>query len=152
MTILTTLSALLLLFQAYQDVHVYHDDVWRILWAAIMQMPVIFVFGTFTLLCAWSLTSLLFFHGVIISVAQTTNERVRGVYRFGSVENDADKGCCQNWRNAFCRPSILSRLPNDMSELAQCHYIDEETVWDNEAHNNSAVDPPAASSAGAASP
>ena len=74
MTILTTLSALLLLIQAYQDVQVT-DELPSLnrLWAAIMGMPVTFVFGTFTLLCAWSLTSLLLFHGLIISVAQTTN-------------------------------------------------------------------------------
>ena len=143
MTILTTLSALLLLIQAYQDVQVA-DELPSLnrLWAAIMEMPVTFVFGTFTLLCAWSLTSLLLFHGIIISVAQTTNERVRAVYRFGAVENTADKGCCRNWYNAFCLPYSISRIPKDMSEVAQCVYVDEETVWDGEAHGTPAVDQP----------
>lgn len=69
---------------------------------------------------------------MIISAAQTTNERVRGVYRFGSTENAADKGCCRNWYHAFCTPFIVSRLPEDMSDIVKCQYTEdtcEEMVW-----------------------
>jgi hypothetical protein len=148
MTILTTFAALRLLFAAYQAVGtsggggggsvgegnvggVDNMSMARRLWLAIMSMKVLFVFGSFTLLCAWSLTSLLFFHAMIISAAQTTNERVRGVYRFGSLENVADKGCLSNWRRAFCTPLVSSRLPRDFAEPVVCRYaeLDPETEW-----------------------
>ena len=100
------------------------------LWNAILEEKLTFVFGGFTLLCAWSLTSLLFFHAMIISVAQTTNERVRGVYRVGQAENEADKGCLMNWFTAACVPCPTSRLPNDMSEAVIADYENRpESVW-----------------------
>jgi hypothetical protein len=99
------------------------------LWKAILSEKLTFLFGTFTLLCAWSLTSLLCFHAMIISVAQTTNERVRGVYRFGQIENDADHGCCWNWYGAVCSPCPVSRLPTDMSQQVVCNYKQPEEVW-----------------------
>ena len=139
LTILTTICALRLLFSAYQDVGAdsaaasegSDDDVsqMRRLWKAIMTMKITFVFGAFTLLCAWSLTSLLCFHAMIISAAQTTNERVRGVYRFGSLENVADKGCVNNWKHAFCSKWITSRLPRDFSEHVIFAYYRDESVW-----------------------
>jgi hypothetical protein len=114
-----------------------------------MSMKLVVLFGSFTLLCAWSLTSLLCFHGMIISAAQTTNERVRGVYRFGSnagngtvgaggaatTLNAADQGCCHNWYQAFCSPWVASRLPNDMADTVICHYatMKEEMVWNGDA-------------------
>lgn len=136
MTIVTTISALLLFLQAYEDIEV-GDGVSRLgrLWLAILDIKIVFVFGTFTLLCAWSLTSLLFFHAMIISAAQTTNERVRSVYRVGSIENAADKGCYRNWCSAFCEPWAVSRLPKDMSDAVHCQYTEDETVWDGDAPN-----------------
>jgi hypothetical protein len=72
----------------------------------------------FTLLCAWSLTSLTCFHGLIISLAQTTNERVRGVYQYGGIHNPADMGCWKNWFTLFCYSRVpASLLPNDFSAL-----------------------------------
>jgi hypothetical protein len=138
---LTTISSMLLLLQAYEDL-IVGDDVSNLdhLWKAIMETKITFMFGAFTLLCAWSLTSLLLFHGMIISAAQTTNERVRGVYRAGSVDNAADKGCYSNWCTAFCEPWAVSRLPRDMSDSVQCHYEGNETFWDSEAH--SGAEPP----------
>jgi hypothetical protein len=137
---LTTLSAFRVLLQAYSDVEAASPETdlsqFHRLWKAIMGMKLIFLFGSLTLLCAWSLTSLLCFHGMIISAAQTTNERVRGVYRFGSTENAADKGCCRNWYHAFCTPFIVSRLPEDMSDIVKCQYTEdtcEEMVWAGEA-------------------
>lgn len=136
LTMLVTASAIRLLLQAYQDARTDDGtDLSRMhrLWNAIMSMKLVFLFGTFTLLCAWSLTSLLCFHGMIISAAQTTNERVRGVYRFGSAENAADRGCCRNWWTAFCSPLVSSRLPSDFSEPVMCEYTQPETVWSGEA-------------------
>jgi len=139
MTILTTICALEVLLDAFQTTShvVTNDDGTTInisnmqrLWKAILSEKLTFLFGSFTLLCAWSLTSLLCFHGMIISVAQTTNERVRGVYRFGQVENKADKGCCLNWYTAACTPCSVSRLPIDMSSQVITDYATRpEMVW-----------------------
>lgn len=104
-------------------------------WLGILSMPLTVVFGSFTLLCAWSLTSLLCFHAMIVSVAQTTNERVRGVYRYGGAVNAADQGCCQNWISAFCSQRPLSRLPPDFSAEVHCDLSNlPETPWLGETH------------------
>lgn len=125
MTILTTLCAFEVMVEAFSTTSpVVTDDDGTVIanlttmqriWKAILSEKLSFVFGSFTLLCAWSLTSLLCFHGMIISIAQTTNERVRGIYRFGQTENAADKGCFMNWYTATCTPCPVSRLPTDMS-------------------------------------
>lgn len=105
------------------------------LWHAVMSMPFTFIFGTFTLLCAWSLMSLLCFHAMIISLAQTTNERVRGVYRYGGGVNVADQGCCRNWVSALCSKRPVSRLPRDFSDTVVCDLsVLPETVWEGETH------------------
>lgn len=144
MTILTTICALEVLVDSFQstshivtnnDGTTFNISNMQRLWKAILSVKLTFLFGSFTLLCAWSLTSLLCFHGMIISVAQTTNERVRGVYRFGQVENNADKGCCRNWYTAACTPYPVSRLPIDMSSQVITDYETRpEMVWngDNE--------------------
>ena len=111
------------------------------IWMTLLSMPLTVFFGIFTLLCAWSLTSLTLFHAMIISIAQTTNERVRGVYRYGGVVNAADDGCCHNWCNAFCTTRPPSRLPNDFSEIVfadngrtgECGGVIKESVWNAEA-------------------
>lgn len=81
----------------------------------ILDIPMTVVVGVFLLMCSWSLISLLAYHATIISVAQTTNERVRAVYTYQSASNPADQGCCRNWYNAFCSPRPVSRLPMDFS-------------------------------------
>jgi len=86
------------------------------LWHVIMSMPLVVLTGSFCLLCAWSLTSLTFFHAMIITIAQTTNERVRGVYRYGGTDNTADQGCCSNWCTALCSARPSSKLPADFSQ------------------------------------
>jgi hypothetical protein len=140
LTILTTISSLRILWQTYEDVNEHENEkedgssTFRKLWLTILSMKLVFVFGTFTLLCAWSLTSLLGFHAMIISASQTTNERVRGVYRAG-VDNVADEGCCRNWYTAFCKSRVVSRLPKDMSDIVQCRYgdMEPEKIWAGEA-------------------
>jgi len=99
-------------------------------WDAIISMPVVVCFGTFCLVCAWSLTSLLCFHALIISLAQTTNERVRNVYQHGRNHNSADQGCWRNWRQALCAKRPPSRLPCDFSQLVVCQPCElPESVW-----------------------
>jgi hypothetical protein len=138
LTTLTTISSVRVLWQAYEEVNVDKPEVSGTihkLWLAILSMKMVFIFGTFTLLCAWSLTSLLGFHAMIISAAQTTNERVRGVYRLGVVDNAADQGCCRNWYTAFCASRAISRLPQDMSDIVHCQYdgMEAEKIWAGEA-------------------
>jgi len=100
------------------------------LWTAILSMPLVVVMGTFTLLCAWSLTSLTCFHALIITLAQTTNERVRGVYQYSGTVNTADRGCCNNWISALCGRTPPSRLPRDFSAAVTCYHCDDkEAVW-----------------------
>jgi len=140
MTILTTVCALEVLLDAFVNTSPFvinedgtagaHISNLQRLGRALLSEKLTFLFGSFTLLCAWSLTSLLCFHGMIISVAQTTNERVRGVYRFGQIENDADNGLCHNWYTAVCSPCPVSRLPIDMSQEVITDYKDRpESVW-----------------------
>lgn len=103
------------------------------LWMAISSIPLTVLFGCFSLLCGWSLLSLLCFHAMIISVAQTTNERVRGVYRYGGAINTADDGCCYNWYHAFCSSRTPSRLPPDFSAVVVCEER-PESPWTGETH------------------
>ena len=141
MTILTTLCTCAVVLEAYMNTPsiVISDDgttatqlsTFQHLWKAVLSEKLSFAFGGFTSLCAWSLTSLLLFHGMIVSIAQTTNERVRGVYRFGQAENMADMGCVRNWFHAFCYPYPVSRLPTDMSEQVIADYENRpEHVWE----------------------
>jgi len=96
---------------------------YHIAFRTISNLPIEVAFGLFSLLCAWSLTSLTCFHGLIITLAQTTNERVRGVYQYGGIGNPADEGCIKNWMSVLCpccsngrRKEIMkSRIPNDFS-------------------------------------
>ncbi len=78
--------------------------------------PLEVTFGLFSLLCSWSLLSLTIFHAVIITLAQTTNERVRGVFQYGGIVNPADEGCCRNWVGLCCNQIPASKLPTDFSE------------------------------------
>ncbi len=101
-------------------------DDFNIVTYTISHLPVVSFMSVFTLLCTWSLTSLTCFHALIVSVAQTTNERVRNVYKDGRPEgsagpvNPADRGIFMNWREAFCQRIPESRLPKDFSEEVDC--------------------------------
>jgi hypothetical protein len=101
------------------------------IWDTILRMPIVVLFGTFCLLCAWSLTSLLCFHALIISLAQTTNERVRNVYQHGRNHNADDQGCWKNWKNALCiTRTPPSKLPPDFSQVVLCSPCElPEAVW-----------------------
>lgn len=143
LTIVTSITCFQILFQAYVREVVdttpllpsSMDDVpdcAQRLWSSIVSMPVLVLFGLFVLLCAWSLVSLLVFHAMIISVAQTTNERVRNVYQYGRNENVDDRGCCQNWRDAFCRPRPRSLLPKDFTDIVVCDHARPESLWKSE--------------------
>ncbi|KAL7541260.1 hypothetical protein ACHAXR_010770 [Thalassiosira sp. AJA248-18] len=89
----------------------------QIAFRTLSNLPIEVAFGLFSLLCAWSLTSLTCFHALIITLAQTTNERVRGVYQYGGIGNPANEGCWSNWMGVFCSETPRSRLPSDFSEV-----------------------------------
>jgi len=160
LTIITSMSSLQILLQAYRKTAVVEDPLTPIipssihnittshsipfmhvdtqtyverLWASVLSMPMVMLFGCFTLLCAWSLTSLLIFHGMIISVAQTTNERVRNIYQYGRVQNTEDHGCFQNWKCAFCNERPRSLLPSDFTDIVVCDHSYPETLWKSES-------------------
>jgi DHHC palmitoyltransferase len=128
------------------------EDTWSCLWHVVCHMPVTALFDAFTGMCAWSMISLFLYHIRTISIAQTTNERVRGVYTTsaplrspresyttvssnvnsaGSNNNPADRGCFQNWyaclRTLWQPP--LSDLPSDFSEIVQEPILQTETIW-----------------------
>jgi palmitoyltransferase ZDHHC9/14/18 len=107
-------------------------------WRSILSMPITVLFGTFALGCTWTMISLLCFHAMIISVAQTTNERVRNVYQYGRNQNVDDHGCLQNWRDAFCSRRPDSKLPHDFTEVIICDHSKPETVW---GHHTRSVPP-----------
>lgn len=96
---------------------------------AMLSMPVTVLMGTFTLLSSYTLLSLLLYHAIIISLAQTTNERVRGVYRYGTSVNTADQGCVRNWWQACCAPIPPSRLPMDFSAMVRVDRFANEAPW-----------------------
>ncbi|KAL7575232.1 hypothetical protein ACA910_018714 [Epithemia clementina (nom. ined.)] len=117
----------------YQDFFAYSERTSHRLWDAILSMPLVCLFGIFILLCTWSLLSLLGYHAAIITVAQTTNERVRGVYRHGGAVNPNDHGCWHNWcRSFWCKRTPASRLPSDFSQIIQAYdraHKDYEQPW-----------------------
>ena len=109
----------------------YSEETANRAWTVFCEMPLICSFGAFVLLCTWTLLSLLWYHVVLVSVSQTTNERVRDVYRGGSVVNVADQGCCRNWFRFVTRRRPVSRLP-DFSEFVDCDRRDNESPWTGE--------------------
>ena len=108
---------------------------------AMLSMPVTVLIGTFTLLSSYTLLSLLFYHAIIISVAQTTNERVRGVYRYGTASNTADQGCMRNWVTACCHPIPPSRLPMDFSAVVHVDREAYEAPWSGDTTPSNATPP-----------
>ena len=127
------------------------EDTWSCVWKVASRMPVTVSFAVFTGMCAWSMISLLLYHFRTISIAQTTNERIRGVYSasapmrsrdsFSSLGNSAsngssnynpaDMGVFQNWYSC-CRTLLHppdSDLPSDFSEVVTEPNIQPETTW-----------------------
>eukprot|EP00984_Skeletonema_dohrnii_P006957 scaffold2481_cov83-Skeletonema_dohrnii-CCMP3373.AAC.1 len=100
-----------------QQPHPLHRFHYHIALRILSKQPIELAFGLFSLLCAWSITSLTCFHALIITLGQTTNERVRGVYQYGGVMNPADRGCWRNWMEMLWRKVPESRLPSDFSDV-----------------------------------
>jgi DHHC palmitoyltransferase len=108
----------------------YGEETANRFWSVFREQPLTCTFGAYLFLCAWTLLSLLWYHVVLISIAQTTNERVRDVYRHGAVVNAADKGCCRNWCNFLCqRQRPTSRIPADFSAFVDTDRSRCEHPW-----------------------
>jgi hypothetical protein len=111
----------------------YHDSrpfQYEAAFHTVSGLPVEVALCLFAVLCAWSLTSLTCFHALIITVAQTTNERVRGVYQYGGMHNPADEGCWRNWLGLCCAGVPESRLPRDFSEEVTLPPVPATTAGD----------------------
>ena len=76
---------------------------------AAADFPAAAGLAVFTLLMSYALGSLCTYHLYLISVAQTTNEAVRGVFR--ERANEQDRGVWRNWLRACREPVPPSRLP-----------------------------------------
>jgi hypothetical protein len=125
----------------------------RVAWSTIERMPAVCFFGLFAVGCSWSLASLLGYHALLVSVSQTTNERVRQVYRRYSTgspsavgisprnRNESDRGCCLNWYRFCCEPIPPSNLP-DFSALVPGRNpaVPVESEWRGETHVEMAPD------------
>ena len=101
----------------------FHRLHYHLLLRTLSKQPIELAFGLFSLLCAWSITSLTCFHALIITLGQTTNERVRGVFQYGGVTNPSDRGCWRNWMEMMWRKVPESRLPKDFSDLVDLNEI-----------------------------
>jgi len=77
--------------------------------SAAADFPAAAGLAVFTFLPCWSLGSLCTYHCYLISVAQTTNEAVRGVFR--ERANEQDRGLWRNWVRACSEHVPPSRLP-----------------------------------------
>jgi hypothetical protein len=106
--------------QQHPLLHRFH---YHIALRILSKLPIELVFGLFSLLCAWSITSLTCFHALIITLGQTTNERVRGVYQYGGVINPDDNGCWNNWMEMMCKKIPESRLPTDFSDVVDLNDV-----------------------------
>lgn len=147
-TLVTTTAVRIFVMTYKQRLDSYHNNGdnhptrLQMLIDEVMSMPVVIIMGIFCLMCAWSLTSLTCYHAMIIAVAQTTNERVRGVYSpIGRYENINDEGCVTNYRKALCSTQPTSRLPWDFSDVVVCE-AREDARWNGEIstmrnHNSS---------------
>ena len=138
--ILISATAFRILIESYQESKHYsnsEEDVADI-YATTASMPFVVVLAMIMILFAWSLVSLTGFHTLIISKAQTTNEKVRTVYDNLAGGNPADNGLFANWIRTFCSPVPESRLPRDFGEVVVCPGYgdgsgvgkDGENVWD----------------------
>lgn len=111
----------------------YGEETANRFWSVFRNQPLTCTFGAYLFLCAWTLLSLLWYHFVLISISQTTNERVRDVYRHGAVVNAADKGCCRNWINFIkaccCQARPASRIPADFSAYVDTDRSHCEHSW-----------------------
>lgn len=123
LTIITTATCVRVFLQTFQCIAqnstAKNNSFSHILYECITSEPVVILMACFTLLCGWSLSSLTCYHAYIISLAQTTNEKVRGVYDH-HLKNPKDSGCLKNWNDVFCEKVPESLILHKFSETVDC--------------------------------
>lgn len=130
LTLITTATCVRVLLQTFHRMRsmiaVEHDlteedqEFSQIAYQGIVSEPLVIIMALFTLVCGWSLISLTCYHGVLISIAQTTNEKVRGVYDHHHIKNPDNKGCWRNWYDALFSPVPDSLIVSDFSVMVDC--------------------------------
>ncbi|KAL7579896.1 hypothetical protein ACA910_004903 [Epithemia clementina (nom. ined.)] len=74
----------------------------RVCFCFLLSITLLLILVTAVSVCLlWSLLSLLGYHAAIITVAQTTNNCVRGIYQKSSAMNPNNFGCWHNWCHSF---------------------------------------------------
>uniref|UniRef100_A0A6U0SGB7 Uncharacterized protein n=1 Tax=Eucampia antarctica TaxID=49252 RepID=A0A6U0SGB7_9STRA len=78
--------------------------------------------GFLMLLCTWSLVSLTCFHAFIVSIAQTTNERVRGIYRYSNHNdpNNINNNNNNNNNNNMQNNNNINMVPKKKKGKKSC--------------------------------
>lgn len=104
------------------NVHIRHLSLAASIECAIISSPVTTFIGSLTLICAWSLLSLLLYHFYLMTIGQTTNEHVRD-YLGPGVMNPFHHGCCGNCAEICCSESTPSLLNNLSDEITAEEYI-----------------------------
>lgn len=138
LTIITTVTCIRVFLQTFQFItetaNVENKSFSHTLYECIISEPLVILMACFTLLCGWSLTSLTCYHAYIISLAQTTNEKVRGVYDHNHLKNPADNGCLRNWKTVFCQKVPESLILPDFSGMVDCCEARRERLERKKAH------------------
>lgn len=85
--------------------------------------PSLLLVSLVSITCTWSLVSLCAYHYYIVSIGQTTNENLRGIYR--QCDNPFNRGCTSNCRYAWCaREDSLLHSMHDV-------ILEDEFIEDN---------------------
>jgi hypothetical protein len=80
------------------------------LFSAMAANPWAYLLGIWALFVCWCLLALWGYQLYLVAIAQTTNERVRGVYHSGN--NPHDRGVLRNCAAFLCAPVPPSRVPS----------------------------------------
>jgi hypothetical protein len=80
------------------------------LFSAMAANPWACLLGVWALFVCWCLLALWGYQLYLVAIAQTTNERVRGVYHSGN--NPHDRGVLRNCAAFLCAPVPPSRVPS----------------------------------------
>jgi hypothetical protein len=83
--------------------------------------PIADAVGSICMIGIWSLIPLTVYHTYLISVGQTTNENIRGVYE--GTQSPFNYGCCQNLVLVCCGEVPKSRLEHINDSISEAEYL-----------------------------
>jgi len=119
---LSIFLVVVLMVQLLSKANDMHEGKWILnVFQAFQSLPVscgLFFFISLSLMLVFSLGS---YHCYLLSIAQTTNEKMKDVW--ATVTNPFDTGCWSNWRSAFC-----SRVPPSLVQLWFAHHFHAESA------------------------